>query len=43
VRLSDIKLAPGLTAARPDANVVFVTCKKVAQDISAKSTEEEQA
>ncbi len=41
VRMSDVKLAPGLVSARPLSNFIFVTCKKITAELGAAKTEEE--
>jgi hypothetical protein len=41
VRMSDIKLAPGLVSTRPLSNFIFVTCKKITAELGAAKTEED--
>ena len=43
IRLKDVQLAPGLAPLNPNANVIFVTCKKITAELGATKTDEESA
>ena len=40
LRMSNVKLGPGLKPLKPKSNVIFVTCKKITAELGAKAEEE---